>query len=52
MDTKKGKGPDEREQDLKAKQDQPERNLILLDTGLQDKEEGESHEDEGDHPDW
>ena len=51
MDTKKGKGPYKHEQELEAKQDQPERNLMMVDTGPQDKEEDESHEDEGSHPD-
>jgi hypothetical protein len=50
MKTKKGKGPEKCEQELQAKQDQPEPDFILLGTRLQDKKEGKSHEKEGDHP--
>ena len=51
MNAKESKGPDQGKKKLQGTQDQPESDVTLLDTGLEDQEEGESHEDEGGYPD-
>jgi hypothetical protein len=50
MEAEECKGPDQGKQELQDEQDQPEGDFMLLDTGLKDKEENESHEDEGCNP--